>query len=670
MDTWANIVKRGSNAAFKSVCSVRREEGKECPIPDDTDFSRTRGRGVPRSKPQAKPRPTVPAELTIENGQQSNYKGLTYPHVTEITWKAGILDPEILKAFPNVRKFSCISQGIDDIEALSCFPKLEILDCSHNSIVAIGALIACPELIEVYCHANQIISLTGLDGCLQLQKVNFNQNSLTTLDGLNSKKLVAVGFFQNKVRSLIPLQGCSQLCELNCSNNDILYLDGLEDSVRLQHIKCNNNSLTSIKPLRTCYDLTHIECCNNRLRDLAGLESKSKLKSVKAWQNKITSLADLASCPALRVLNVSNNKIRSTALLNSPPSNHPELTDLCVSNNCISKMIISAPKLQILQCDGNMIHTLDVTGCPVLGTINCGNNCIESIACLSHCNTLQTLCCRGNLLASLDGCQGLRNLTSLSCNSNYIENLKEIENCRRLTTLECVYNSITTIEHVIRLGHLQTFDYARNPLGPLSPQIQNFLHMVTERANMGGSIYTNAENVMNTAVTDSIRTSIQNLMRDPTPPAFSPSSALDLTIEALDMIARNCRDEGVHREFLVTYVQLLAYVWQRIQQSEHRAELISILEVQLSEGVGRCLQGRLARLVAVLAGFCDDISIAVSGPAQIYSIIQVTEKSLDPYDAATHRSLAEASLRDLDYDDAEIQPWLDAIYDPTEAIEV
>ena len=577
---------------------------------------------------------------------------------------AGELDPNVLRAFPNVQTFNCSSQDITSIEAIGLFEHLRILNCPQNRIASLSALVSCPKLVDIDCRYNQITSLTGLS-TLYLKRVLCYDNKLTSLEGLEgSKSLLQVRCSSNKIRSIAALRACSLLQILRFENNQVRSFDGLEDCTALTDISCSGNHLDSLAPLNLCSNLTSIDCQRNRLRDLVGLENKVKLETVQASYNRITSLTGIEGCTTLRVLDVHNNKIRSTQSM----INHPNLTRLHINNNHLSELVIGfAPKLDTIDCYKNAIHTLDVTACH-LKQLNCNDNCIESLACLSGCNQLQSLDCNNNALRTLDGLQSLPNLRSLSCNSNSLVTLKEVEGCRALYSLDCRNNSITTIAHAIRLRNLRSFQYSGNLIDMRSPQVEHFLYMITARANGTIHIYDNSENVMESAVTKSVVTSIQNLMCDPAPPAFNPSSASScLNGQTLSLLAKYCRDESVEREFMITYKQLLAYVWQRICKSEHKAELISILEIQVRESNGRCLHGRLSRLVAVLVGFYDDINITISNNAQIYSIIQVTERSLKPYDALTHRTLADTNLRALGYTEAEIQPWLDAIYDPTES---
>ena len=642
--------------------------------------SRTRSK---RKKPAAK-RPTgpvpkayapqhqvidvVPRKLRLARSDLTRYRDGHYPRVTEVVWRAGSrLDADVLKAFPNLQILDCNNQGIDDIEAISCCRNLRVLKCAHNSLVVIGSLAACTELVEIDCSNNEIVSLFGLGNCTRLKKIYCQRNNLTSLDGLEgSKELTHVSCSNNNIGNLEPLRGCSQLYSLDCHYNELRTLDGIKGCSTLARLACHHNQLVHINALRACSLIETIDCSHNRLGDLTGLENKLKLKTVTAKCNRIGLLGGLAGCINLQELWLERNKIRSTRELGDCPS----LVRLHLTKNYLTDLELSAaPKLKEIACEKNALQVMSgLVNCPALKHLRCEDNSIVSVTHLHNCINLKDLHCSDNLLARLKGLEALPNLSSVDCNKNCLETLEGLEGCRSLTSLNCKNNCITNLEHIIRLRNLRTFKFKNNPLGIMSPQVQHFVHMMDERRRGRSSFYyTDAENVMSSAVKDSVFKSIQSLMRDPTP-AFTLRSVEQsgMSPETIERIGDNCADTSAHSELLVSYKQLFSYVWQRIQLSEHKTELLKILEQQVNESANRCLIGRLTRVLAALVGFYDDIHIAISPSSQIHAIVHVTKASMKTYDAATHRILVQERLHEINYTDEEIQPWLDAIYDPNE----
>ena len=630
----------------------------------------------PSIKPAAKPQPVTrsqvvdatPKKLRLSRHDLTRYRDGSFPRVTEVIWRAGSrLDADVLKAFPNLQILDCNDEGIDDIEAVAVCSKLRILRCSDNGIVVIGALAACPELIEIDCSNNELVTLIGLGACTKLKKIKCQRNNLTSLEGLeNSKELTYIDCSNNKIGSLEPLQGCTQLYLIDCCHNELRTLSGLDSCITLDRVICHHNLLVNIRALAGCIGIDSIDCRHNRLGDMVGLESKIKLKTVFAQYNKIGLLGGLAGCIALRELRVEHNKIRSTRDLGDCLS----LEKLVISKNYLSDLELGLmPRLKEVHCEKNTIQVLSgLVNCPVLKHLRCDNNSLVSVAHLSNCTQLQTLYCRDNLLVSLKGLGGLQYLVDVDCTKNNLETLEGIEGCKNLTSLNCKYNCITNLEHVVRLRNLRSFKYKHNPLGQQSPQVQHYIHMVEERRRGRSTFYyTDNENVMSTAVKDSVFKSIQNLMRDSTP-VFTMRLVEEsgLNYDTVRRIKDSCSDTSIHSELLVSYKQLFSYVWQRVCASEHKIELLKILEQQVNEGATRCLIGRLTRALATLVGFYDDIHIAIAPSSQIHAIVQVTKAQVKPYNAMAHRALVQERLHEINYADEEIRPWLDAIYDPEE----
>ncbi|CAH6420513.1 Hypothetical protein MVR_LOCUS149 [uncultured virus] len=146
-------------------------------------------------------------------------------------------------------------------------------------------------------------------------------------------------------------------------------------------------------------------------------------------------------------------------------------------------------------------------------------------------------------------------------------------------------------------------------------------------------------------------------------PTFSIAMIVESGMDerAIRLLLEYCSDEAVHSVHLLTYLELLSYVWARIDRSEHRAELIKILGEQISDSECKCFTGRFNRTLSVLVGFYDDIVIEISDTARIGAIIIAVKERLELYDPEVHQDLARIALLEAGYDAATIEPWLDAI---------
>ena len=145
----------------------------------------------------------------------------------------------------------------------------------------------------------------------------------------------------------------------------------------------------------------------------------------------------------------------------------------------------------------------------------------------------------------------------------------------------------------------------------------------------------------------------------------------DLDMQANELIQAYCLDETVHSHHLLTYAELLMYVWARIMAHEHKSELIKILGEQVMDSRGLCFTGRFNRTLSVLVGFYEDIIISISDNSRISAIIikardkcnvSPSRDSTVPYSPEAHAELAKTMLLEAGYDLAEVNVWLEAIH--------
>jgi hypothetical protein len=109
----------------------------------------------------------------------------------------------------------------------------------------------------------------------------------------------------------------------------------------------------------------------------------------------------------------------------------------------------------------------------------------------------------------------------------------------------------------------------------------------------------------------------------------------------------------------ITYYEVVHLVLARIASSEHKQELIRILEEEILRMKDSCNWGRIAITVSVLCGFFDDIEISITEKQRMASIIIGAMDKSD--NAEDHRRLAAQMLSDAGYQPEEYQAWLDAI---------
>ena len=295
--------------------------------------------------------------------------------------------------------------------------------------------------------------------------------------------------------------------------------------------------------------------------------------------------------------------------------------------------------LQVLECNGNKITTLEP---------------------ISNCHNLQKLYCCCNRITTLEPLSNCHNLQELGCHHNQITTLKPISNCRNLQVLRCGHNQITTLEPLIYLRRLRYLNYSLNPLEIQTVQIERLLNRIN--ANHNSSIYNDNQNVHDVTIQRTACDSLQALLRDPKP-MFSIENIINsnLSKTTIESLVEYCQDNSIHSIHLITYQELLGYVWQRITNSVYQSELLKILEEQIIDSECKCFTGRFNRTLSVLVGFFDDIKINISDKSRIGAIILNSKEKINPYNIDKHKEIATKELISAGYTEEEIEPWIDAI---------
>jgi hypothetical protein len=111
---------------------------------------------------------------------------------------------------------------------------------------------------------------------------------------------------------------------------------------------------------------------------------------------------------------------------------------------------------------------------------------------------------------------------------------------------------------------------------------------------------------------------------------------------------------------LITYSDLLIYVWSRIVKSENKDEILKVLNLEISDGLCMCFTGRLTRLLNTLVGFFPDIELQISDSEQITNII-MTLKNKFHKDQKQLKDAVRKELIDRQYSETIINEWIDYI---------
>jgi Leucine-rich repeat (LRR) protein len=288
---------------------------------------------------------------------------------------------------------------------------------------------------------------------------------------------------------------------------------------------------------------------------------------------------------------------------------------------------------------------------------------LGSLVGIENLTNLTGLYCWNNQLSSLMGIENLTNLIELYCCDNQLTNLESIKNLTNLTILHCRNNQLSSLAGIDNLTNLTELYYADNPIDHIPPNIVRRLN----RIKNGQNIYADNQNVHNHSIQKSIRESIQNILKfKPTIENLNNLILNDniLTTKTKEILMEYSEDTSVHTILNITFGELLLYVFNRIQNNEHKDEIKRILNIEMHESVCKCFTGRISRLINCLNGFDELVNIKIAGNEQISQIISLTQNKLEKegnYSVELHKQLVKNSLIELDYDNDIINEWVNYI---------
>ena len=167
--------------------------------------------------------------------------------------------------------------------------------------------------------------------------------------------------------------------------------------------------------------------------------SPKRITSLDIFGSNLTGTLNVSGLTALTMLNCQGNEL--TGLDVSGCSSLKEIK--CIDNNLTGTLDVSGlTALERLWCDNNDLTAINVSGCTALKRLICSYNNLTTLD-VSNLTTLQELRCFNNGMTTLDvsGCTGM---TSLSCSDNALTSLN-VSGLTALTNLNCYNNDLTEL---------------------------------------------------------------------------------------------------------------------------------------------------------------------------------------------------------------------------------
>ena len=609
---------------------------------------------------------------------------------------------EVTRLMPSIKKLS-ISLNIKNSnfsESLRMFPNIKSLRIISNDLMSFDSDYGLMKYDADYDNTDNFINIDFLESMPKLESLNILATNIKNFDYIS--KLVRLKNLEIKIKGTMNtsfLNSFHHLKKLNIDGLEIDNIDFIKNAPNIRHlklegqIKCdivigktifdNLKQLSkpiSLKPLVHCKNLQTIEIRELTLDDLNILSEIPRL----------TKLC-LECCgdyhfqfDNIRLENLEKLKINTHHKLDTGLLDVPNLRILYANNPYFHSDVIKAPNVKYvylngkechlnfdnmkkitdlsIQCDdlvteGTIESLSDLKSIRLFNIHNMNNMKLAS----SSAKIIQILFCD---LKTSHSKSFPFNMFPLAeeldiCDSN-IESVDGIDICQNIKSLRIVGNNIRDLRPICKLANLVIFSCDTILLDHQDPRTFRILSRFIHRND--NHIYYEKQNVHDTSIQLSIVKSVENILKDP-PVKYDPEKIIqsNLPPKTVSLLLEFCDDKNIHSKLDITFYELFAYVWARIERHVEKDELLNILAQQMNDAECKCFVGRFSRLISVLMGFYDDIEINISDSNRISAIVINTQKNIVPYDAEKHRELAQKVLEEAGYAYEQVEVWLDAI---------
>jgi Leucine-rich repeat (LRR) protein len=254
----------------------------------------------------------------------------------------------------------------------------------------------------------------------------------------------------------------------------------------------------------------------------------------------------------------------------------------------------------------------------------------------------------------------LTQLTQLMLGVNQLIELPlEITNLVQLTTLDIAYNKLRILPlEITNLVNLQKFYYTNNMVeNLLNPIIQRFIQRFNKLNHH--TIYNDSQNIHNSSIQQSIKTSILNLMKQ-------YDASYQLTYLENDILNEETKTAlieysdctEVHSILNINFEELLKAVFIEIDNfgTIEKINILKIMNQEIKDSICKCFTGKLSRVINCLSGFSDKVSIQISNNEEISNIIITLQNKITDIDKLKKAIVDEMTERGYKVDT--INEWI------------
>lgn len=450
------------------------------------------------------------------------------------------------------------------------------------------------------------------------------------------------------------------LTELNISNNSLAIISSdIHKLNKLQIFKASYNNIRYIPPqIQYLTDLVILQLDVNRIKTIpVKIKSLTKLQILDLSCNIIKAIpSEIQYLTEITELILKTNKINII-----PPEIQylNKLQYLNLSNNPISELPQEIKYLTRL--NSIYLHSTNISIIP------------PEIQYLVNLKILNFSGCK-NIDKIPQEIRYLTNLKNLYLSDNSIYEIPdEIQYLVNLREFIISWNILTSIPiSIINLRRLIYFDGSNNEIHHTPPQIMRFLNRIENTYRQHGNnlqVYNDTQNIHNHNIQQSVNTSISNIMKNHleiNEDDIINSIITDtiLTTKTKELLMEYSNSDDYHSVLLITFKELLMYVWKLIEENNDKNEIKAILNTEMLDAECKCFTGRLTRLINCLNGFTKLVEIKISDTQQIANVIITIKNNLElneEYTIEKHKEFVKEELKMRGYEEELINLWVEQI---------
>jgi len=372
-----------------------------------------------------------------------------------------------------------------------------------------------------------------------------------------------------------------------------------------------------LQQLRTLY------LCHNQLTQIPfgllrlppEIGQLQQLRTLSLFDNQLTQIPpEIGQLQQLRYLYLFNNQLTQI-----PPEigQLQQLHNLSLRNNQLTQIppeIGQLQQLQILDLSNNQLTQIP------FGLLRLPPE-------IGQLQQLRELYLSNNQLTQIPPEIGqLQQLHFLSLSYNQLTQIPpEIGQLQRLRYLYLFNNQLTELPFTIINLRLRNITISNNPLENIYPPITRWIQNIQNRSKTSQNIYQNKQSVHDHNIEKTTNESIINFL---TSFKYQKTQNLEILINDLNisttskqLLLNYSLEDYIHSVLQMKYSEILEPVLYFIINHEHKEELLKILDQEIIESQGKCLQGRISRTINILNGYHDSVKINISDNEQISNLI-------------------------------------------------